>query len=103
MLSDSVVKPKPRPEPQPAAQPTEVFPQTREFHTLKRTVRQELKMVECGTVPVDRYNFKDIPLDILLVLIQSPTVEEHKTVKRYLHNSDFFIYLFIFKRRCSHN
>jgi len=38
-------------------------------------------------VPIDRYSFKDVPLDLFLTFIQSPAVQQHKTVKRYLIGS----------------
>ncbi len=39
-------------------------------------------------VPIDRFSFKDVPLELLFKIIFQPlSVHEHKTVKRYLIGS----------------
>ncbi len=49
---------------------------------LKGTVRRDLTGVESGIV--DRYPFKDLPLDLKKNIFQRSNVLKYKTVKRYL-------------------
>jgi hypothetical protein len=49
-------------------------------------------------VPIDRYSFKDIPLDLIFIVYSLPLVKEHKTVKRDIMQIPSHL-LVIFKHR----
>ncbi len=52
------------------------------LRSVKGTVWRELRGVKSG---IDqRCSFKDVLLDLLVIIFQPPSVQKHKTVKRYL-------------------